>query len=132
MYELWNAIRAEHHFDGNTYPWYIGSPHADSRHSDNYWQSISWGEHFVGETHSGGGLGEAVTVYKTYGRKYVATETRPDGTIVVHGNRVPSILPVEVWRNNPHALEKALERAYNSPGNYTYTLTSFLPGMGNA
>lgn len=154
LYERGKTIQAEHHYDGNHEPWYIGSPHPGSKHSDNYWESISWGEYFIGKTHSGGGLGQAVHVQKTYGRKYIAIETHLDGTIIVHGSNVSSIsevrlgplllrkgvsgiqgfttLPLEVWRNNQNVLKEALERAYNSPENYAYTRTSSLPGIGNA
>jgi hypothetical protein len=58
-----------------------------------------------------------------YRSSVLAVEANSDGGIRVHGGifrGTSGIIPETIWRNNPEALEAALENAYSHPGTYIF------------
>lgn len=49
---------------------------------------------------------------------------------MVHFSKHQAV-PQSEWRANQQVLEDALEKAYKSPGIYTYTRSIHLPGIGH-
>ncbi len=63
--------------------------------------------------------------------KYIVIESRPEGTIVVHGGLFGSTtLPLSEWQDNPEIQEKALERAYKHPRLNTADINKWGGGPG--
>lgn len=63
--------------------------------------------------------------YEYFTEKYIAVETCPDGTIVFHASWSGSTtIETAKWRtgNKEQLFDKALEKAYNNPGDHQYTV----------